>query len=668
MPFMFKYISIFFLLSYAYLQSQNNSLDSLLKSIKLNKQADTGKVNALNKIAQSYNKVGEYDKAITYANLSSELSEKLNFRSGLYKSHIQNGLANLNLGKLKIALDYFQSSLKVCQSSRDTLGIAKSYVYIGNLYYGQEENQLALNNYQFAIKYFTAIKDYSNQGLVYSNIGAVYDNLGVPDKAIESYFSSIFIYKATHNYRNISNTYNNIAELYNSQKKYEKAIDNYKIALTFAEEYQNESAVGIIYTNLSDVYFKMKNFEASKKMGLLGLRINKEMLGKSEIMNAYWLLAQCDSALGNWKDAYTFKLQYLNFNLSILNDNKSIEIKELAVKYETAKKEQQLLQLKKEQEKERALANSESNRQQVFMWLISVLTIAIAVVAFTVWQSLKMSRKRNSVIEAQNTEVENAKQSVERKNRSMVDSIEYAKRIQDAKLPNLTYIYETLSDSFILFKPKDIVSGDFYYFFKKDEHAIFIAAIDCTGHGIPGAFMTMIASEKLYEAVRYSSDTSEILQLVNLGIKKALKQSDDFESSKDGMDIALCKLDIVNNTIEFAGANRPIWIVRKGQNDIEEVRGNKNSIGGFTSDDLKFDSHKIQLQKGDTFYLFTDGYADTFAKNQRLKLTTRKMKEVVLSINHLPMREQSNYLDEYIENWKNGEEQTDDILVMGFRL
>jgi serine phosphatase RsbU (regulator of sigma subunit) len=665
---MFKYFFIFFLLSFAYTRSQNAQLDSLLKSIKLNKQADTVKVNALNKIAQSYNKLGEYDKAITYANQSSELSVKLNFQSGLYKSHIQNGLANLNLGKLKLALDYFQSSLKVCQSSKDTLGIAKSYVYIGNLYYGQEENKLALYNYQFAIKYFTAIKDYSNQGLAYSNVGAVYDNMGMPDKAIESYFSSIFIYKATRNYRNISNTYNNIAELYNSQKKYEKAIDNYKIALTFAEEYQNESAVGIIYTNLSDVYFKMKNFEASKKMGILGLRINKTMLGKSEIMSAYGLLAQCDSALGNWKDAYTLKLQYLNFALSILNDSKSIEIKELAIKYETAKKEQQLLQLKKEQEKERALAISESNRHQVFMWLISVLTIAIAVIAFTVWQSLKMSRKRNNVIEAQNTEVEKSKQLVERKNRSMVDSIEYAKRIQDAKLPSLSYIYETLSDGFILFKPKDIVSGDFYYFFKKDERNIFIAAIDCTGHGIPGAFMTMIASEKLYEAVRNSSNTSEILQLVNIGIKKALKQSDDFESSKDGMDIALCKLDIINNTIEFTGANRPIWIVRKGQYDIEEVRGNKNSIGGFTNNDIQFESHKIQLQKEDTFYLFTDGYADTFAKNVRLKLTTKKMKEIVLSINHLPMHEQSDYLDASIENWKNGEEQTDDILVMGFRL
>jgi serine phosphatase RsbU (regulator of sigma subunit) len=178
----------------------------------------------------------------------------------------------------------------------------------------------------------------------------------------------------------------------------------------------------------------------------------------------------------------------------------------------------------------------------------------------------------------------------------------------------------------------------------------------------------MIASEKLYEAVRQTSDTSEILQLVNAGIKKALKQSDDFESSKDGMDMALCKLDIVNKTIEFAGANRPIWIVRKGQNQIEEIRGNKNSIGGFTSIDLKFENHTIQLQKEDTFYLFTDGYADTFAKNERLKLTTKKMKEVILSINHLPMNKQSIYLNSYIENWKNGEEQTDDILVMGFRL
>ncbi len=665
---MFKYIFSFFLLSYVNCECQNSPLDSLLKSVKSNKQEDTVKVNALNKIAQIFNKSGEYKQAIIYANQSFELSQKLNFQSGLSKAKIQCGKANMDLGNLKLALNNFQLSVEICQSSKDTLGMAKSYFYIGNLYYGQEENKLALVNFQLSIKYLAAVKDYGNQGLVYTNLGAVYDNLGMIDKAIESYFSAIFICKTTHKYKNISNTYNNIAELYNKQKKYEKAIDNYNIALTFAEKYENRSAIGVIYINLSDVYFKLRNFEASKKMALSGLLINKEMQVKSDLMNNYLLLSKCDSALGNWKEAYNHELQYLNYAIGMLNDDKSLEIKDLALKYETEKKEQQLLLLKKEQEKERALASSESNKQQFFLWLISGFTIAIAAIAFVIWQSLKITKKRNQVIEIQSMEVGKAKHLVERKNKNIIDSIEYAKRIQDAKLPSLSYIYETLSDSFILFKPKDIVSGDFYYFYKKEEHTIFIAAIDCTGHGIPGAFMTMIASEKLYEAVRQSSSTSEILQLVNLGIKKALKQSDDFESSKDGMDMALCKFDIVNNTIEFAGANRPIWIVRKDQQLIEEIRGNKNSIGGFTNDSLEFESHNIQLQKEDTFYLFTDGYADTFAKNQRLKLTTKKMKELILSINHLPMKDQSDYLDHYIENWKNGEEQTDDILVMGFRL
>ena len=255
---------------------------------------------------------------------------------------------------------------------------------------------------------------------------------------------------------------------------------------------------------------------------------------------------------------------------------------------------------------------------------------------------------------------------IKQKNREMLDSINYALLIQQAILPIKEDIIKVLPHIFILYKPKDIVSGDFYFFHQSNQN-IFIAAADCTGHGVPGAFMSMICSEKLKDAVQQSEDSGTILSLLNKGIKTTLKQSEDEKSTHDGMDIALCSIDKENSIIKYAGANRPVWIIRKGQTDIEEIKATKKAIGGFTDDNQQFDTHEIKLQQGDTFYLSTDGFADTFNGNDK-KLTTKKFKEILLGIQQLTMQEQEKYLNDFIENWKAGTEQVDDILVIGVQL
>ena len=271
------------------------------------------------------------------------------------------------------------------------------------------------------------------------------------------------------------------------------------------------------------------------------------------------------------------------------------------------------------------------------------------------------------VINDEKAEIENSKLIIENRNKDMTDSILYAKRIQQAKLPRKEEIYSVLPDCFVLFKPKDIVSGDFYFFYK-DSKSLFIAAADCTGHGVPGAFMSMIASEKLTDAVSLSTDTSDILKRLNQGIKRSLRQTESLDSTKDGMDIALCSLDIESRIVKYAGANRPIWIIRNGQTEVEEIKGTKNGIGGFTEDEQRFETHEIQLQPGDSFYIFSDGYADTFGGKSGKKLMTGKFKDVLIGIQSLSMSEQEKYLDSFLEDWKAGVEQVDDILVIGIRL
>lgn len=271
------------------------------------------------------------------------------------------------------------------------------------------------------------------------------------------------------------------------------------------------------------------------------------------------------------------------------------------------------------------------------------------------------------VVNNQKSEVERTKLIVEEKNKDITDSINYAKRIQQAKLPKKENIFASLPQSFILFKPKDIVSGDFY-FFNSNDQSVFIAAADCTGHGVPGALMSMIGSEKLTEAVSQSADTSEILKYLNKGIKKSLNQSDSIDSTRDGMDIAICAVDTENCIVKYAGANRPLWIIGKGEKVLFEIKATKKAIGGLTEDNQHFDTHELKLKQGDTFYISTDGYADQFGGKEGKKLMTKNLKKILLDIQDKSMQEQKIYLDNFVENWKTGIEQLDDILVIGVRL
>jgi serine phosphatase RsbU (regulator of sigma subunit) len=256
---------------------------------------------------------------------------------------------------------------------------------------------------------------------------------------------------------------------------------------------------------------------------------------------------------------------------------------------------------------------------------------------------------------------------LERKEKNIIDSITYARRIQHSKLPTKELIAECVPDCFVLFKPKDIVSGDFYYF-RKHKGAVFLAAADCTGHGVPGALMSMICSEILDDMITQTADTSQILAQLNKKIKHSLQQSDDSGSSKDGMDIALCNIDPVNRIVKFAGANRPVWLLRQGADRIDELKGTKKAIGGFTDDGQAFETHWIKMKPGDTLYLATDGYADTFGGAENKKLMTRHFKQLLLSIANKTMEAQKQYLDEFIEKWRVDLEQVDDILVIGVRM
>ncbi|OGS78097.1 MAG: hypothetical protein A3D31_14040 [Candidatus Fluviicola riflensis] len=254
---------------------------------------------------------------------------------------------------------------------------------------------------------------------------------------------------------------------------------------------------------------------------------------------------------------------------------------------------------------------------------------------------------------------------LESKNKDIIDSLNYAQNIQKAFLPNRDEFLNLFPDALLINKPKDIVSGDFYWYRDLGDEIITVAA-DCTGHGVPGALMSMIGIEKLNNITLKTTDPSEILHQLNKSIRIAMGSSSIYEQCLDGMDIALCLINKITGSVTFSGANRPAWIIRKDASEVEVIKATKKAIGGFTEHDQCFDSHELQLASGDTLYLFSDGYADTFSDQQK-KMTTKRFREFLLEIQHETMRRQEELLENFVEQWKAGTEQIDDILVVGIR-
>ena len=291
-------------------------------------------------------------------------------------------------------------------------------------------------------------------------------------------------------------------------------------------------------------------------------------------------------------------------------------------------------------------------------------------------KALRDEQEKKQILENQNqlleeqvkvrtAEIVEQKEIIEEKNKDITDSINYAKRIQDVVLTAKEIKYKLFPDAFVLFKPKDIVSGDFYWFAEKNGKRL-IAACDCTGHGVPGALMSMVGNNVLNQIVneRALTEPDEILTQLDKQVRSTLKQDENAET-KDGMDLALLSFK-GELEVSYAGANRPLWIVR--DNAINEIKATKISIGGQVYENrAEFKGHKVDLVKGDTIYIFSDGYADQFSSSDK-KLMTKRFKEIILSIQNLSMAEQEKYLDEFIEKWKGGLEQTDDILVIGIRV
>lgn len=309
-----------------------------------------------------------------------------------------------------------------------------------------------------------------------------------------------------------------------------------------------------------------------------------------------------------------------------------------------------------------------------WFYILCLLSVLLIIYAYIKWRERKLQQEKSVLehkVEERTIELKIEKQKVETAHKDIKDSINYAKKIQEAILPEDDEIRKHIKEYFILYRPKDIVAGDFYWFYAIGENiteGILIAAADCTGHGVPGAFMSMIGSTFLNEIVKKGvTMPNRILDELNINIRRALKQNTELSQSRDGMDIALCYIDRKNQTLYYSGANRPCVIV--SNSELREFKPDKFPIGGLQREkEDHFTLNEISISKGDIIYLFSDGYADQFGGPDGKKFMYRQLKEVLVSVSSRSMDEQKRLLDEYTANWRGSIEQVDDILVIGIKV
>ncbi len=309
-----------------------------------------------------------------------------------------------------------------------------------------------------------------------------------------------------------------------------------------------------------------------------------------------------------------------------------------------------------------------------WVWILAFVVVYLSI-HFALRYRLNLLKREKKIlahkVQLRTQEIMNQSKIIEAKNKDITDSIEYAKKIQDSILPSIDSIKKSLPESFIFYQQKDIVSGDFYWFAQKQNTTI-IAAVDCTGHGVPGAFMSLIGNNILNQIINENNitDPAKILHHLNDGVIKALITSRTYGAAKDGMDIGICAINNSSNEVVFAGAMRPVYVCIEGQ--LKEIAGDKVAIGSDLSEgihkDFKFNNNKIEAKSGDVFYLSTDGYADQFGGEKGKKMMKKNFKNLLQHISHKAMHEQEKIVSDSFLEWKGNFEQVDDVLVIGFRL
>ena len=639
------------------------------------------KINILYYIASVYFERGDFEKVLDYCKAGLELAQKLDDNNGMLIGF--GNLAQLyrDIGQIKKSIEYYFKSLEMSEKIGYKEGIAYNLTGIGVTYLDQGEPQKALKYMFKSLKLDKEIGNKAELAIVHSNIGVIYNELGETEKAFKYLKKSLKINEDIANIFGIIYTLNQLGAMYSKTGDTQKAKTYLINSLKKSEKTGLKKYLASTLYYMGTIYYKEGKLDSAILYLSRSMDIGQDMGTPKIIKKASSFLHIIYAEQQKYKAAYEAHMVFKKMTDSINNS----EASQLLINHEMqAKFEKKEALMDAEAEKERAMAEEVRKRQNIIIAAVSGGLLMLLVFVLFLYNRFRVTRKQKNIIQEQ-------KALVDEKNKNITDSIRYAKEIQEAILPTDEEIAELLPESFVLFKPKDIVSGDFYWATQTKNNKVIWAAADCTGHGVPGAFMSMIGNALLNEIVIEKSITepAQILNELKTYIIDSLSQTGESGEHRDGMDIALCTLEKETNKLEFAGAYNPLFLVRKGianseigkngklkifDEDLGELKADRQPIGYEQDKDQPFTNHEIQLKKGDTLYTFSDGYADQYGGDENSlygegkKFSRGRFKKLVSSLQEQSMTEQKEAFDTTIESYKGDLEQVDDILVIGVRI
>lgn len=678
----FSFVKLFALLFLVFifipsgkLSAQNRkNIDSLFSIIESSK-GDSLKIEAYNELVWEYYGI-KNDSALYYAKMGISLAEKSPYKVALGNAHRYAGIVYERMANYPKALESQQKALSIYEKVKYKPGIANSLMNIGVIYKSSSEFSKALEYGYKSLKICEEIDQKPGIAANLGNLGNIHNQMGQKDKALECYLKAYEIDKEMKNDYGIGVSLVNIGSIYLAKKEYQKAMDYLIQSIEVRKKIGSIQGLAISYNTLGDVYLAIKNVFRAEECYRESLKLSRESGAMDSEKDANHGLYTISKMKQDPTNALVFYEEYVRLKDSIFNSEKNEVLNSLKTQYELEKQENELKQkseiekelIKKESKLKEEHAKKQADDARFIDMLVIIVVIVILIVvlifSFFLYNRFKVTKRQNQIIETQ-------KQVVEEKNKQITDSINYAQRIQTALLPSETDLRNVYKESFIYFQPKDIVSGDFIWLHKVQEnglHYFFFAVADCTGHGVPGGFMSMLGTSFLNEIVieKRIHQPAQVLDTLREKVIHSLKQREESAESKDGMDIVFLRFDLIKNELTYAAANNGFYIVHPN-GELKEFDPDKMPIGVFGEMNA-FQQHTFPLEKGSMIYTFTDGFADQFGGELGKKFKYSQFEKLLRENAHKDTSAQKRDIQLAFTQWKKEYEQVDDVCLSGIRV
>lgn len=642
-----------------------NEEDSLVSVIA--KYSGKEKIDQQEKLCVYYLNTGNYLKARDLASEMIALSESVGYAKGKALGLLRIGISYYLSGNYEKAIEYYLQAAKIYENEDDKIMLGRAYTNIGNVYVYLKNHVESMKYFQNSLKLKYAANDTTSIFIDYMNIGNEFVVMKNYDEAERYYKRSIASYNpnASRALNNYAYVVNNLGELYMYKSDYIQATVYFEKALALAEELGEKQMIGLILVNMG--YVQTMQYQFPKALNSLNraVAICAEIKSLDGLKECYNKLSIMYERMGNASQALVYYKLYTDYKDTVFNQNNIAQLNQLEAQYQSEKKEQAIALLTKDKTiSELKISEQQANlSRQRNIILVSVIVIVLVLVL--VWLLYNQNAYRKKMVASLTA----ARNEIVLKNQNITDSIHYAQRIQSTILPREKYLNELFPDHFVLFKPRDIVSGDFYWCTRINGKKI-IALVDCTGHGVPGAFMSIIGNNLLDDIINKKQITAaaEILNKLNEGVFRELNQKNEKndEANEDGMEVSLLVVDERSGFAEYAASNQQAFILRRNGN-MEILKGDIHSIGGSMARDVKYSAQKLALNKGEIIYLTTDGLIDQMGGEQKKRFGTTAFKNLLTEVQSLPFVEQQKKIDDTIATWKGNLSQTDDMLMVAVR-